>query len=85
MLPECGARRYSGELQPVIGMFINTLPLCLVHLDDISAIDAVRAMQVVVDQALQHAHVPLFQIVARLAGRSTTSHSFLTPPTLLPK
>ena len=63
--------RLSAELEPVVGMFINTLPLRLTRSGD-SARDEIRRTQRGIGQALRRAHVPLHRIVgARGVGRSS--------------
>ena len=57
-------------------MFINTLPLRLTQADE-SIVDAVRSTQRAVVHALQHAHVPLYEIVAAQGSRRTVAHSML--------
>ena len=68
--------RYSEELRPIVGMFINTLPLRM-KLPDASIVDAVSKNQCVLGQALRHAHIPFFKIVAAQRAKPATAHSAL--------
>ena len=55
-------------------MFINTLPLRLTQ-SDASVVATLADSQRVLVQALQHAHVPFYQIVAARGVRRAASHS----------
>ena len=70
------ARRHSDELYPIVGMFINTLPLRLTH-SDASVVATLSRAQRAMGNALQRAHVPLYRIVAARGARRATSHSAL--------
>ena len=60
----------------MVGMFINTLPLRLARPAG-TVLDAVRAAQHEVTQALQRAHVPLYLIVQGRGGERSTAYSQL--------
>ena len=68
--------RHMDELQRIVGMFINTLPLRCTQSEE-SVVGAVQVTQRAVGQALNHSHVPLYRIVGARRARRTTSHSAL--------
>ena len=72
--------RHAEELQPIIGMFINTLPLRLTHAYDASVVGALGATHRAATRALQHASAPLHTIVAASGVQRATSHSPLFQP-----
>ena len=59
-----------------MGMFINTLPLRLAQSEE-RVTESLRATQHMVGRALQHAHVPLYRIVAAGGVGRATSYSAL--------
>eukprot|EP00966_Prymnesium_polylepis_P162940 3765618-Prymnesium_polylepis.1 len=73
-LPPWCWRRYTEEMQSIVGMFVSTLALRLTQSDERVA-DAMATAQQVVRDALQRAHVPLYKVVAKLRLRRATSYS----------
>jgi amino acid adenylation domain-containing protein/non-ribosomal peptide synthase protein (TIGR01720 family) len=69
------ANRNSPELEPVIGLFVNTLPLRLDLTGDPSFRQFLERAKSVALAAFEHQEVPFEQIVAALDVRRDTSHS----------
>ena len=70
--------RHEAELRPIVGMFVNTLPVRLARSGGGgSVVESVRHAQREVGLALRHAHTPLASIVRACGVERSAAHSAL--------
>ncbi|WP_414501635.1 amino acid adenylation domain-containing protein [Zymobacter sp. IVIA_5232.4 C2] len=71
--PTAGRQRY--ELEPLIGMFVNTQALRVGVPDDVDSVRLLAAVRETVLNAQQHADIPFEQIVEAVSPRRSLAHS----------
>ncbi|WP_169734039.1 non-ribosomal peptide synthetase [Zymobacter palmae] len=71
--PTAGRQRY--ELEPLIGMFVNTQALRIGVPSDVDTVQLLAAVRETVLNAQQHADIPFEQIVEAVSPRRSLAHS----------